>query len=118
VAQYEWHAELSVASFGLIHHFEVLLSNAIDHALGAGQPRTPIKDTWLLDFESLQPDGIKQVVIAIKRPEKAASSPADASWQPPWGRVRRVDATPDAIRHAAPELARCRAHRSERPIGR
>lgn len=70
MAQYEWRAELSVASFGLIHHFEVLLRNAIDHALGAGQPQTPIKDTWLLDFETLQPDGIKQVVIAIERPEK------------------------------------------------
>jgi len=56
VALYEWHAALSVASFGLLHHFEVLVRNAIDHALGAGQPQTPIKDTWLLDFETLQPD--------------------------------------------------------------
>ena len=70
VTLYEWHAELSVASFGLLHHFEVLLRNAIDHALGAGQPQTPIKDTWLLDFETLQPDGIKQVIIAIERLEK------------------------------------------------
>jgi hypothetical protein len=70
VALYEWHAKLSVASFGLLHHFEVLVRNAIDHALGAGQPQTPIKDTWLLDFETLQPDGIKQVIIAIERLEK------------------------------------------------
>ncbi len=65
MALYEWHAELSVASFGLIHHFEVLLRNTINGVLGARQPQTPIKDTWLLDFEILQPDGIKQAIIAI-----------------------------------------------------
>jgi hypothetical protein len=70
VALYEWHAELSVASFGLIHHFEVLLRNAVDGVLGAGQPQTPVKDTWLLDFEILQPDGIKQAITAIERLEK------------------------------------------------
>jgi hypothetical protein len=70
VAVYEWHAELTVASFGLLHHFEVLLRNAIDHALGAGQPQTTIKDTWLLDFATLQPDAIKQVIIAIERLEE------------------------------------------------
>lgn len=71
VTLYEWHAELTVASFGLIHHFEVLLRNAIDGVLGAGQPQTLIKDTWLLDFEILQPDGIKQVIIAIERLERS-----------------------------------------------
>jgi hypothetical protein len=70
VALYEWHTRLTVASFGLIHHFEVLLHNAIDGAIGAGQPQTPIKDTWLLDFEILQPDGIKQVITALERLEK------------------------------------------------
>ena len=70
VVLYEWHVELTVASFGLIHRFEVLLRNAIDGALGAGQPQMPIKDTWLLDFEILQPDGIKQVITAIERLEK------------------------------------------------
>jgi hypothetical protein len=70
VALYEWHTRLTVASFGLIHHFEVLLRNAIDGAIGAGQPQTPIKDTWLLDFEILQPDGIKQVITALERLEK------------------------------------------------
>jgi hypothetical protein len=70
VALYEWHTRLTVASFGLIHHFEILLRNAIDGAIGAGQPQTPIKDTWLLDFEILQPDGIKQVITALERLEK------------------------------------------------
>jgi hypothetical protein len=70
VALYEWHTRLTVASFGLIHHFEVLLRNAIDGAIGAGQPQTPIKDTWLLDFEILQPDGIKQVITALERLKK------------------------------------------------
>ena len=70
VALYEWHVDLSVASFGLIHRFEVLLRNAIDGVLGEGQPQAPIKDTWLLDFETLQPDGIKQVIVAIERLER------------------------------------------------
>jgi hypothetical protein len=70
MALLEWHAELTVASFGLIHRFEVLLRNAIDDVLGEGQPQTPIKDTWLLDFEILQPDGIKQVIVAIERLER------------------------------------------------
>jgi hypothetical protein len=67
MALYEWHVDLSVASFGLIHRFEVLLRNAIDRVLGEGQPQTPIKDTWLLDFETLQPDGI---VSALRFPMK------------------------------------------------
>jgi len=67
---YDWHTELTVASFGLIHGFEVLLRNAIDSVLGEDQPQTPIKDTWLLDFDTLQPDGIKQVIVAIERLEK------------------------------------------------
>lgn len=73
MALYEWHARLTVASFGLIHHFEVLLRNAIDSALGASQPQAPIKETWLLDFEILQPDGVKQVITAIERLEKGKS---------------------------------------------
>ncbi len=70
MALYEWHAELTIASFGLIHHFEVLLRNTVDGVLGVGQPQTPIRDTWLLDFEILQPDGIKQAIVAIERLEK------------------------------------------------
>lgn len=64
---YEQHAVLSMASFGLIHHFEVLVRNAIDAELGQGQPQTPIKGTWLCDFDVLRPDGIRQVVSAINR---------------------------------------------------
>lgn len=70
IALYEWHAELTTASFGLIHRFEVLMRNAVDDALGGNQPQTPIPDTWLLDFEILRPDGIKQVILAIERLEK------------------------------------------------
>lgn len=70
VALYEWHAVLGMAAFGLIHHFEVLLRNAIDRTLGEGQPETPIKDTWVVDFDILQPDGIRQVLTAIDRLEK------------------------------------------------
>jgi hypothetical protein len=40
VALYEWHAVLGMAAFGLIHHFEVLLRNAIDRTLGEGQAQT------------------------------------------------------------------------------
>jgi hypothetical protein len=70
VTLYEWHADLSVASFGLIRDFEVLLRNAIDGVLGRDQPKEPIKDTWLLDFEVLRADGIKQVITAVERLER------------------------------------------------
>ena len=61
---------LSMASFGLVHHFEVLVRNAIDGTLSAGQPEVPIKETWLVDFDTLRPDGIRQVITAIDRLEK------------------------------------------------
>lgn len=67
---YDWHAELAAASFEAVHYFEVMVRNAIDEALGKGQPQEPLKETWLLDFDTLRPDGIKQVIIAIERLEK------------------------------------------------
>jgi hypothetical protein len=70
IALYEWHATLASACFELIHYFEVLVRNAIDGALGAGQPQEPLRDTWLLDFETLQPNGVKQVIVAIERLEQ------------------------------------------------
>jgi hypothetical protein len=70
VALYEWHAELSAASFKLIHHFEVLLRNSIDAVLARDQPQTPIEDTWLLDFDVLRRDGVKRVITTIERLEK------------------------------------------------
>lgn len=54
----------------MVHHFEVLLRNAIDGVLGDGQPQDPIRDTWLMDFGILQPDGVKQVIVAVERLEK------------------------------------------------
>ncbi|HYM55373.1 MAG TPA: hypothetical protein VES97_08425, partial [Solirubrobacteraceae bacterium] len=35
--------------------------------LGDGQPQEPIKDTWLMDFDVLQPDGVNQVIVAVER---------------------------------------------------
>lgn len=70
IAMYEWHAEVATASFGMVHHFEVLLRNTIDDVLGQGQPQDPLKDTWLMDFGLLQPEGVKQVIIAVERLEK------------------------------------------------
>jgi hypothetical protein len=70
VALYDWHAEVAAACFGMIHHFEVLLRNAIDGVLGEDQPQQPLKETWLMDFDVLQPDGIKQVIVAVERLEK------------------------------------------------
>lgn len=67
---YEGHAELSVALFGLLQGFEVLLRNAIDGILGEGQPQVPIEGTWILDFNVLRPEGVKQVIVAIQRLEK------------------------------------------------
>lgn len=70
VALYDWHAEIAAACFGMVHHFEVLLRNAIDGVLGDGQPQDPIRETWLMDFGILQPDGVKQVIVAVERLEK------------------------------------------------
>jgi Abi-like protein len=70
VVLYQWHASLTSACFELIHHFEILVRNAIDGALGAGQPQEPLRDTWLLDFDTLQPNGIKQVITALERLEQ------------------------------------------------
>ncbi len=70
IALYQWHASLTGACFELIHYFEILVRNAVDEALGVGQPQEPLRDTWLLDFETLQPNGIKQVITAIERLEQ------------------------------------------------
>lgn len=67
LALYHWHAELAAACFGMVHHFEVLVRNAIDAVLGDGQPQNPIRETWLMDFAILQPDGVKQVIVAVER---------------------------------------------------
>lgn len=67
---YDWHAELAVASFEAIHHFEVIVRNSIDDVLGAGQPQDPLRETWLLDFDTLQPGAIKRVIVAIERLKK------------------------------------------------
>lgn len=64
---YEWHAELAGALFTTFHHFEVLVRNAIDRCLGYEQPQSPLRDTWLMDFGVLQPNGIKQVIVAVER---------------------------------------------------
>lgn len=70
VALYHWHAELAASCFQLIHYFEILVRNSIDAVLGAGQPQEPLRDTWLLDFSVLHPNGIKQVIVAVERLEK------------------------------------------------
>jgi hypothetical protein len=70
---YDWHAELSAASFEVIHRFEVVVRNAIDGILGEGQPQEPVRETWLLDFDLLSPGGVKQVIFAIERLEKGKS---------------------------------------------
>jgi hypothetical protein len=70
VALYIWHADLATACFGVVQHFEVILRNAIDRTLGDGQPQEPLKDTWLMDFDTLQPGGIKQVITAVERLER------------------------------------------------
>lgn len=52
---YNWHAETSAASFGMLHHFEIIVRNTIDGVLGESQPQDPIKDTWLMDFDTFSP---------------------------------------------------------------
>jgi hypothetical protein len=70
VAIYEWHLRVSAACFATINGFEVLLRNAVDRQLGMGQPQTPIRDTWLMDFNILQPNGVKEVIVAVERLER------------------------------------------------
>lgn len=67
VALYQWHLELSGATFSMIHWVEVIVRNAVDACLGAGQPQAPLSRTWLLDFEVLRPWAVKQVVGAVER---------------------------------------------------
>jgi hypothetical protein len=67
---YEWHVRLASACFATIHNFEVLVRNVIDRELGWGQPQSPIRDTWLMDFSILEPNGVKQVIVAVERLEK------------------------------------------------
>jgi hypothetical protein len=67
---YEWHAVLSMASYGLIHHFEVLIRNVVDAGLGEDQPQAPVEETWLLDLETLRPAGVRQVFAAMDRVER------------------------------------------------
>ena len=74
VALYVWHADLTAACFGVVQHFEVILRNAIDQTLADGQGQQPLKDTWLMDFDTLQPGGIKQVITAVERLERGADS--------------------------------------------
>lgn len=75
VALYEWNARLTAACFEVVHHVEVLVRTAVDRVLGVGQPSSPVKDTWLLDFDVLDPPGIRQVLTAIDRlPGKGPAS--------------------------------------------
>lgn len=66
-ALYAWHAEVAGAFFSTFHHFEVLVRNAIDERLGHDQPQGPLRDTWLMDFNVLEPKGIMQVIVAVER---------------------------------------------------
>jgi hypothetical protein len=66
-ATYRWHVELSASVFALVHGLEVLVRNTVDGLLGAGQPQAPVGETWLFDFDLLQPWAIKQSVVAVER---------------------------------------------------
>ncbi|MHB1774066.1 MAG: Abi family protein [Acidimicrobiales bacterium] len=70
VAIYEWHVRLSAACFAAINGFEVLLRNAVDRQLGIDQPQAPIRDTRLMDFNTLRPSGVKAVILGVERLEK------------------------------------------------
>jgi hypothetical protein len=50
--------------------FEILVRNAIDTELGHGQPDAPLTRTWLMDFDVLRPDGVKQVIVAVEQLER------------------------------------------------
>jgi hypothetical protein len=64
---YLWHAQVAGAGLTTLHHFEVALRNAIDHQLGSGQPQKPLQETWLLDPDTLSPQGIAKVSDVLRR---------------------------------------------------
>lgn len=67
---YHWHARVGAASFLTMHHLEVLVRNAIDAELGKEHPDEPLTQTWLMDFDVLRPDAVKQVIVAVERLER------------------------------------------------
>jgi hypothetical protein len=67
---YLWHARISGASLTTLHHFEVALRNAIDRQLGAGQPQSPVEQSWLLDQGTLSAHGIAKVHDVLARLER------------------------------------------------
>lgn len=67
---YHWHAQVGAACFLTMHHLEVLIRNAIDGELGKEHPDEPLTQTWLMDFEVLRPDAVKQVIVAVERLER------------------------------------------------
>ncbi len=67
---YHWHARVGAACFLTMHHLEVLVRNAIDGELGKEHPDEPLTQTWLMDFDVLRPDAVKQVIVAVERLEK------------------------------------------------
>lgn len=64
---YEWHVELAAVCFAALHGVEVVVRNAVDSALGEGQPQAPLHETWLLDLDVLQPHGLRYVAAAAQR---------------------------------------------------
>lgn len=70
LALYHWHARVAAACFLTMHHLEVLVRNAIDGELGNEHPDAPLTQTWLMDFDVLRPDAVKQVIVAVERLEK------------------------------------------------
>jgi Abi-like protein len=74
VALYLWHARLGGACHAHLHHFEVLLRNAIDRAI----VEHTASDEWLLDERVLGTRAIRQVREARDRLKNR--SDADPRW--------------------------------------
>lgn len=67
---YLWQARVAGASLTTLAHFEVLLRNAVDRRLGAGEPEAPVEDTWLLDPATLSTEGMERVRKVLGRLER------------------------------------------------
>jgi hypothetical protein len=72
---YEWHAQLCGSCLRTVHHFEVLVRNAVDRQLGTGQPDTPLQATWLLDPTVLKGGGIAKVQDVLARLRREGHPP-------------------------------------------
>jgi hypothetical protein len=72
---YVWHANLTAACFQVVHHFEVLLRNTVDRALGSRDSGLAAESSWMLNAVALPPNALIQVEAVLRRSAKDGVRP-------------------------------------------